>query len=166
MRTARLLGSLDLPGTTGAPARARHYLRAVLDPGLHAVEDVTLLVSELVTNAVVHTASGNGGTIRVNVMEYPDGGIFVEVVDGGGHTCPTVRQSDDLDLNGRGLMLVDTLAANWGHQREGEIGKTWFLVAPESAEPRRRRPAHHVEGLPAQAAGLSTGGPVSAGTAN
>ncbi|MCG5211700.1 ATP-binding protein [Streptosporangium soli] len=128
MRTARLLGSLAIPGTAAAAAEARHYLRAVLDPGRHAIDEVTLLASELVTNAVVHTASGRGGTIKVSVMECP-GGILVEVADEGGHTAPVLRQADDFDLNGRGLFLVDTLAADWGHQEEGCGRTTWFLVA-------------------------------------
>ncbi|MDF5753959.1 ATP-binding protein [Spongiactinospora sp. TRM90649] len=137
MSRARLLGSLDIPGTAAAPARARNYLATILDPAMYALDaiaDVTLLTSELVTNAVVHTASGDGGKVTLSVLEFPGGGILVQVADEGSATRPTPRvPGDDLDTHGRGLRLVDSVAANWGHQRDGVGTTTWFLVDPGPA---------------------------------
>ncbi|MFI0423778.1 ATP-binding protein [Spongiactinospora sp. 9N601] len=142
MSRARLLGSLDIPGTAAAPAHARSYLRTILDPTMHALDaiaDVTLLTSELVTNAVVHTASGDGGKVTVSVMEFPGGGILVQVADEGGPTRPTPRVPDDeFDLHGRGLRLVDALAVTWGHQRDGVGTTTWFMVDASEVRAEQR----------------------------
>lgn len=52
-----------------------------------AVDDVELLASELAANAVVHTASGKGGTFTV-LIRPGDSTIMVEVHDGGSDTIP------------------------------------------------------------------------------
>jgi anti-sigma regulatory factor (Ser/Thr protein kinase) len=130
--TARLLGSLDVPGTPAAPAQARGYLRAVLGDGI-SLDDAILLVSELVTNSVRHSASGAGGTITVSVLEDAGGRVRVEVADQGGATWPAPRRPPDdiigdLQDSGRGLFLVDRLSAAWGHFRRGARTTTWFVI--------------------------------------
>lgn len=131
MTTARLLGSLDIPGTATAPSLARDYVREVLDPAHHPIEEAALLVSELVTNAVVHTASGRGGKVNVSVTECPDGAIRVEVADEGGPTEPSpVALTDEMSTNGRGLFLVEHIATDWDHRRGPSGTVTWFVVGP------------------------------------
>lgn len=93
-----------------------------------AAADVVLLASELAANAVVHTASGKGGTFTV-LIRPGDSTILVEVHDGGSDTIPAARPSTGRAESGRGLAMIDSLAARWGHLggRDGRV--VWFEVA-------------------------------------
>lgn len=95
--------------------------------GCPVADEVVLLASEVATNAVLHTASGKGGTFTVVV--HPLGEIVrVEVHDGGSEASPDVRSADDEAVSGRGLGLVELLATRWGHLggRDGRV--VWFEV--------------------------------------
>jgi hypothetical protein len=96
----------------------------------------TLLTSELVTNAVQHTKSGEpGGTVTVVVIGIP-GGVLVEVVDDGSPGTPIVK-GDLYAAEGHGLYLVQQLAAQWGYLRDATGTTVWFhLPAGGSAEPQ------------------------------
>ena len=110
------------------PASARAARRFVRDALASAesedLEDtVTLLVSELVTNAVVH----GGGEVEVLVRLLP-GSVRVEVRDASA-VAPIPRVADDEDTSGRGLALVETLARRWGVDPVAGGGKAvWFEV--------------------------------------
>ena len=82
-----------------------------------------LLTSELVTNAVIH------GRSPVTVTTVLDDGLLrVEVTDDNSRH-PELRLTDDLALDGRGLHIVDLLAARWG-VTDQPLGKTvWFELA-------------------------------------
>jgi anti-sigma regulatory factor (Ser/Thr protein kinase) len=102
----------------------REFIAQVVD-GCPVADDVVLLASEVVTNAIVHTASGSGGTFTVVVQ--PGGRMIrVEVHDGGSETPPDVRPADDLAGSGRGLSLVDSLATRWGHLGDPNGRVVWF----------------------------------------
>ncbi|MEU8524418.1 MULTISPECIES: ATP-binding protein [Streptomyces] len=90
-------------------------------------ETLVLLISELVTNAVVHTGcpavlrmlfgagAAEAGTVRVEVADASD--------------CPPrPRRAGGDDTNGRGLELVDGLADRWGWQPEGAGKRIWCEV--------------------------------------
>ncbi|MDX3709853.1 ATP-binding protein [Streptomyces europaeiscabiei] len=85
-------------------------------------ETLILLVSELVTNAVVHT--GRPAVLRLLLSGLRDGAIGkvrLEVADTS--ACPpTPRCADGDETGGRGLALVEVLADRWGWSYEG-IGK-------------------------------------------
>lgn len=86
-----------------------------------------LLISELVTNAVVHT-----GCPAVLRMLFGAGAadvatVRVEVADASARP-PRPRHADGDDTNGRGLELVDGLADRWGWQREGNGKSIWCEV--------------------------------------
>lgn len=91
------------------------------DLGEEVIGTVELLVSELLTNAVVH---GRGEEIRFSLAHSDGGDILIEVDDhspahiGVGSPAPE-------DEGGRGLVLVDALARVWG--RRG--GCTWCAVS-------------------------------------
>jgi anti-sigma regulatory factor (Ser/Thr protein kinase) len=86
------------------------------DEGIDAPDDLDLIVSELATNAIQHTRSGEeGGTFSVRLVVHPDR-VRVEVRDNGprGHRTPTLRAATMSAERGRGLALVDAFAATWG----------------------------------------------------
>ncbi|ROO90981.1 anti-sigma regulatory factor (Ser/Thr protein kinase) [Actinocorallia herbida] len=123
------LGVLRVPGEVRAPGRVRRWVRGLLAQGGYAddgdsTEVVALLTSEVVTNAVQH--GPRGGEIRVAV--WRDGKrVRVECADSGGGV-PVARDAADGDEDGRGLMLLDGLARDWG-SRTGESGTSvWFEV--------------------------------------
>ena len=90
-------------------------------------DDVVLLASEVATNAVLHTASGRGGTFTVVVV--PDiGHVRVEIHDGGSEGAPGVQVQNAPEESGSGLYLVEKLATRWGHLggRDGRV--VWFEV--------------------------------------
>ncbi|MET8146468.1 ATP-binding protein [Sphaerisporangium sp. NPDC005288] len=122
-----MLGVLDLLGSPQSPARARVWVRRKLGADHPALEDVTRLVSEVVTNAVVHSDSRDGGRITLALADCFDR-IHADVVDDGGESVPRVCVSDDFAESGRGMMLVDLLSQAWGVY-EDEAGRTvWFEV--------------------------------------
>jgi anti-sigma regulatory factor (Ser/Thr protein kinase) len=113
--------------------RARRWARSRLaGSGIEAdeplAETLVLLVSELVTNAVVHT--GCPAVLRMllpGVPATPPGTVRVEVADSSTR-APRPRQADGDETNGRGLALVDGLADRWGWQHEGAGKRIWCEV--------------------------------------
>ncbi|MET8142108.1 ATP-binding protein [Sphaerisporangium sp. NPDC005288] len=121
------MGVTDLTCSPESVAKAREYVRGKLGTGHPALDDVTLLVSELVTNALVHSNSRDGGSVTLALADCYDR-IHVDVVDAGGDTVPCVR-GDALGEGGRGLMLVELLSQGWGVY-EDDAGRTvWCQVA-------------------------------------
>lgn len=86
-------------------------------------ETLVLLISELVTNAVVHT--GCPAVLRMLLpVPQASGAVRVEVADNG--SCPPrPRQAEGEDTGGRGLELVSGLADRWGWQRSGGGKLIW-----------------------------------------
>ncbi|MGW2786286.1 MULTISPECIES: ATP-binding protein [Streptomyces] len=109
--------------------RARQWARSRLaGSGIDAdeplAETLILLVSELVTNAVVHT-----GCPAVLRLCLPGGGagaatVRLEVADSSARP-PMPRHADGDETNGRGLELVDGLADRWGWNPEGAGKRIW-----------------------------------------
>jgi serine/threonine-protein kinase RsbW len=107
-------------------AAARRFVTSLLGRGSDLEETARLLVSEAATNAVLHSASGEeGGSFEVRCRLAPER-LRVEVHDGGAPQSPG-RRVHHLDaLTGRGLELVDVLAARWGWCG-GSAGRVlWF----------------------------------------
>ncbi|MEU1407778.1 ATP-binding protein [Streptomyces sp. NPDC005728] len=106
--------AFELPALPAAVGTARRVLRDLLaawgvdEP---ARDDVVLVASELVTNALVHAA---GEQIVCRVHSSTDR-VRLEVEDQNrGPARPVPRQSGPDDQNGRGLFLVDALSIDWG----------------------------------------------------
>ena len=108
---------------------ARDVTRTTLGRwGLGALcADVALVVSELVTNAVVH--AGTTSELRVRLA---DGVLTVIVRDRGGPGEPDAvapaEVHDQLQVHGRGLMLVEALADRWGSERDAVGTTVWFAL--------------------------------------
>ncbi|MFQ6146841.1 ATP-binding protein [Streptomyces seoulensis] len=137
----------ELAAHPGSPAQARRLTRARLT-GWSVCEDTcdtaTLVVSELVTNAIVHTASS-----RV-VCELSDGPDLVRIAvrDEGcapGEPHPSPQRPEE--EHGRGLMLVEALSHAWGTREHGpglvvwaELPRTAAATAPaDDTEPDGER---------------------------
>jgi len=115
-------------------------LTPVVHPGL-------LVVSELVTNAVLHAH-----TVLELAVSYTDDRLRVAVGDrGGGVARPDVSDLQDMALTGRGLLLVHAFARGWGVlPRRPNSGKTVWAVIDAPRPPRdvRKLEDRTVSGLP------------------
>ncbi|MET8814201.1 ATP-binding protein [Streptomyces sp. NPDC004549] len=142
--------SCALPARYEAVREARRFTRATLEPwdvGERS-EDIALVVSELVTNALRHALPGEGADgsadgaagsspVRLHLMRWP--GRLVCAVRDPSHDTPVPRESDDFSAeSGRGLFLVDSFADGWGwHPLAGALnGKmVWALFLLHAGEP-------------------------------
>ncbi len=115
----------ELPLSRSAPALARAFLReatCVAHAG-EVLDDAVLLVSEVVTNAVLH-----GGSPIVVTVECDGRALQVRVRDGS-PVLPTPRETGSTDdENGRGLRLIDLISAEWGVDPAPEGKNVWFRV--------------------------------------
>lgn len=134
---AATLAQLQLPGHTPAVGQARQFVADMLGDGFPGLDDVLLLVSELVSNAVVHTASRDGGSVSLTLWVSREL-VRVEVGDEGGASEPRLADDGPADVltRGRGLRIVDALATKWGYGGD-ELGRVvWF----ESVTSQPHRP--------------------------
>jgi anti-sigma regulatory factor (Ser/Thr protein kinase) len=108
------------PEAAATARRAISKLRADLDPPL--IETLRLLVTELITNSVRHTAA-DSLTLSVAV-----GGsaVLTEVSDTGPGFDPQCVEDSGDDDTGWGLFLVQRLADRWGVRHDGPNKRVWF----------------------------------------
>jgi anti-sigma regulatory factor (Ser/Thr protein kinase) len=101
----------------------RDWIASVIvqDDDLADPADVALVVSELFTNAVLH---GPGGQVLVAHFLWR-GGVRIAVCDGGGTSTPQLREPARSEEGGRGLQVVDMIAAAWGQFRVGSAQVVW-----------------------------------------
>ncbi|MER5707141.1 MULTISPECIES: ATP-binding protein [Streptomyces] len=127
--------AFELPALTGSVARARRLAeeRLILwGCGPDIRDTVALVVSELVTNAVVHTASGR---VVCELREDEDT-LRIAVRDEGGAAGPRMRDCGE-EERGRGLLIVDALCTAWGADRTGHgtAQIVWAELAHGMGEP-------------------------------
>jgi hypothetical protein len=107
---------LQLPPDSGAPAAARRALRTL--PLGQRGDDVLLVASELVTNAVLHARSSE--PIELVAECRPDG-TWVEVRDHGrGFAAPPLGQ-------GHGLEIMTAASERWGIVQD-DATAVWFEI--------------------------------------
>jgi anti-sigma regulatory factor (Ser/Thr protein kinase) len=94
------------PGTAESIGQARAWVAGLLPPGWPRAHDVALVVSELATNAVIHSASGAPGGVFELRIDVEPGAVAVAVSDAGPVLVPAARDGDF----GRGLVLVAEVA--------------------------------------------------------
>ena len=114
-----------LPLDPTSPGAARRFVADVLPQWeLDDLTDpVALLVSELVTNAVQHTT----GDVEVAMSHLSDR-LRVEVCDES-ERLPAPRSADHEDTGGRGLLILEVLAQDWGIDLRGAGKAVWFEMA-------------------------------------
>ncbi|MFE5794360.1 ATP-binding protein [Streptomyces sp. NPDC056503] len=109
--------AFELPARTESVSRARHLTEERLllwGRGTEIRDTAALVVSELVTNAVLHTASSR---IVCELRQGADS-VRIAVRDEGGPAGPRIRDCG-ADERGRGLLIVDALCEAWGAERTG-----------------------------------------------
>ncbi|TXR51594.1 ATP-binding protein [Quadrisphaera setariae] len=146
--------SIEVPACTVRCVRVRHepaevssVRRALHDDLLRdprtslVADDVAVVTSELVGNAVRHGSPLDGGLLvrwRVTGDE-----VAVEVVDGGGGDGPprelSAHDADPMDVCGRGLYIVEEIARRWGTTVDTAGHRTVWALVPfaASAVPER-----------------------------
>jgi anti-sigma regulatory factor (Ser/Thr protein kinase) len=147
----RILARRTFPGLPDQVSVARRWLAQMID-GFAAVDDVLLACSELATNAITHSGSGNpGGTFTVRLAIRQDI-VRVEVLDQGGmrlgrQGAPGYERAhaDDASQCGRGLTIVAAITDTWGITGDQEGRTTWCEIRSELY---RRFPAS-TAGIPA-----------------
>jgi anti-sigma regulatory factor (Ser/Thr protein kinase) len=123
------------PLPTAARDARRFVARTLLDWELpRLVAPATLVVSELVTNSVVHavtvvdlTLTQVGRLLRVAVRDH-----------GGGRPAARSQEVSESPLSGRGLLIVQALTRSWGVFPARHSGKTVWAVL-DAAAPRERQ---------------------------
>lgn len=112
------------------PAARRFATRTLVGLPSEAMEAVELMVSELATNCVLHTDGEFEITLRRTADE-----VRVEAVDDGSG-APELRSPGPTEPHGRGLLIIDRLAAAWGVEQRDRQKVVWFTVrvpVPSSA---------------------------------
>jgi anti-sigma regulatory factor (Ser/Thr protein kinase) len=118
--------AVELMGRPASVRKARGFTADVLaDDGVEAsvIEVAVLLVSELVTNAVVHARGPICLTVHTDAHW-----VRIEVEDPG-HRRPVLRAATLDAVDGRGLLVVDKLATDWGSEQRATHKVVWFEIA-------------------------------------
>ena len=118
--------AVELLGRPASVRKARGFTADVLaDDGVEAsvIELAVLLASELVTNAVVHARGPICLTVHTDAHW-----VRIEVEDPG-HRPPVLRAATLDAVDGRGLLVVDKLATDWGTERRAAHKVVWFEIA-------------------------------------
>jgi anti-sigma regulatory factor (Ser/Thr protein kinase) len=107
-------------------AVARQHLRELLHdwPSQDQVDSAVLLLSEMLTNVLVHTDAD--ALMQAEVRGEPGGRrMRVEVTDTS-DDLPHKRRPGEMASSGRGLVLIELLAQSWGVDPRGEGKSIWF----------------------------------------
>lgn len=127
---------VTFPLAPEAPSRARDVVAQELASLPTKVrEDATLLVSELITNAVRHAPTSDRPEAELRIRSDP-GRVRVVVADPGGGFVPSPRLPTVYDGSGWGLYLVDRIADRWGVLTEDQT-EVWFEIDVGVVSPER-----------------------------
>lgn len=138
---------VHLPCAPASVAFARRALSSdLLAAGVfdQAVGDAILVVSELVSNAILHAYPLPGEQLKV-AWVVDDGWLEVAVSDGGSATMPAAGHPTVASVRGRGLAIVAHICQTWG-VRTDDVGLTVWAILPAPchnglARPVNRRPS-------------------------
>ncbi|MEO3822792.1 ATP-binding protein [Actinomadura sp. B10D3] len=135
-----------LPHAPSSVAVARKRLSSELaDSGVYEsiVDDASVIVSELISNALRHARPLPSGQVRVCWLRRGDL-LELEVSDGGAMTEPRRGPGTLSSLGGRGLGIVEALSEGWGVRHEDGSTTVWAVLrAPKSPD------AHDISAAPA-----------------
>lgn len=125
-----------LPHAPSSVAVARRRLSSeLIDSGVYdsVVDDASVIVSELLSNALRHARPLPSGQVKVCWL-CRDDLLEVEVSDGGAMTEPRRGPGTLSSLGGRGLGIVEALSEGWGVRHEEGATTVWAVLrAPRSS---------------------------------
>ncbi len=138
--------SLRIRGGAGAPLRARRSVLSQLDGQLTETRtaDLALIVSELVTNSVLHANVSADQTLTVECAALADR-LRITVTDPGSCLEPRRRPPDHHAPGGYGLMIVEELCTAWGVV-QSRVGATsvWCELPLDTPHSDHRARAHRL----------------------
>jgi anti-sigma regulatory factor (Ser/Thr protein kinase) len=125
---AALAAAYSVAADPRAVGPARSFMRSVLsawgvDPD--TIDTATLCLSELVTNAIIHTDVGC--ELRVVL----DGGVLTTTVrDGGSNLVVDLSRVpvEPLAVHGRGIQILSALSSRWGSELDAVGMTVWFVL--------------------------------------
>jgi anti-sigma regulatory factor (Ser/Thr protein kinase) len=126
------------PALPAQVSEARVFLRAALGD-CPAADDLTLCMSEMAANSVLHSASRMpGGTFTVHAEIHEGSYLWIEVTDKGGHW----NRRRHRDGRGHGLDIIRALASECGIDGDNRTRVTWarFDWAAPGDQPRPAQP--------------------------
>ena len=119
-REVEVLGQLKVPGVEQSVRKVRRFVRDTLCPGYPVVDDVQTCASEAVTNAIMHTTSGETcGVVTVTLLKDGPEVVLEVTDDGAGGARPGFRD-DPEGIHGRGMLIITALALKWTVRTEGD----------------------------------------------
>ena len=122
---------LDTSAARVARAAATSYLAGKVSP--QRLSDLTVVVSELVSNALEH---GRGQVVLR--LRFDEGTVYGEVTDQGGGFEHEIRARGPGEVKGRGLFMVAALSKRWGiHEGTTHV---WFQFAAGADDSERPPP--------------------------
>jgi anti-sigma regulatory factor (Ser/Thr protein kinase) len=128
---------MTLAAVPTAPGAARQAVRSWFhqrECGDDASDTAALLVTELVSNAVLH---GVGPSLWLTVHETMTDVLRVAVRDGSQVIPKCSSQAPDVNQpGGRGLFMVDSLSTSWGWESLGTGKRVWFELPCAATYPR------------------------------
>ena len=121
---------MRLPPQPASVSLARRHVHDLLERGgrLDLDEIATLLVSEVVTNALLHAGTDIDLSGRLDAT-----GVRVEVGDGSAH-LPSPRRYAATAGTGRGLLMLESVVDDWGVTRHPEGKTVWFHLSGAEQE--------------------------------
>lgn len=121
---------LAIPGRAESVQVARQFTARTL--GCHSrADDAVLLISELVTNAVLHTRSGlPGGMVFLAISGIGARLLITTADDGCDSGMPRISSRPD---GGNGLVLVESIADQWGYRSNPSGTTVWFTLGAARA---------------------------------
>jgi anti-sigma regulatory factor (Ser/Thr protein kinase) len=121
---------LELPRDVQAPSVARAAVSGLchdLDLSRSQCQTLVLLVSEIVSNAVLHSQGPPDAPIHLAAATVGKNAARVAVTDSGHGFTPTPREESTPAGGGYGLYLVDKAASRWGVDQVGGT-RVWFEI--------------------------------------
>ncbi|WP_420080174.1 SpoIIE family protein phosphatase [Streptomyces sp. JL4002] len=130
-RTMLTVAQAEPERIKGARQQIRELLHDWADE--EQVDSVVLMVSEMVTNVLVHT-DGDAVLVAEAVGELGGRRLRVEVADASDE-LPHKRHPGEMASSGRGVLLMEMLADAWGVDPRGEGKSIWFELREQSKRP-------------------------------
>jgi anti-sigma regulatory factor (Ser/Thr protein kinase) len=129
--------SITIRGGEGAPSVARAHVRSQLNGEASAMRasDAVLIVSELVTNSVLHAHVGSHEALVLELTTLRDR-LLIAVIDPGSQLEPQMLPANPAAPHGFGLRLVDEMSSAWGVIRDAAgTTRVWCELSLDRARP-------------------------------